>query len=101
MVVGTSKALSETLIWSKPISSRMRTSHRAASTMRCHFGGGVSPSARGGSGGRLPSFTPTRMGTPRSWARRTTVRTFSASRMLPGLRRRPWTPALSAASARR
>src|SRR3972149_4433142 len=56
--------------------------------MRSTIDGGISPSARAGMGGRLPALTPMRIGMARSFASLTTVRTFSGSRMLPGLRRR-------------
>ena len=69
--------------------------------MRWTIVGGISPSASAGIGGRLPALTPMRIGMPRSFAAATTVFTFSGSRMLPGLRRRPWKPDLIAASAQR
>ncbi len=62
--------------------------------MRCHVGGGSSPSASAGMGGSEPAFTPIRIEMPRSCAARTTSRTLPASRMLPGLSRSPWKPPL-------
>ena len=70
----------------------MPISQRPASTIRLCLDGGSSPSARAGIGGSDPSFTPMRIEIARSVAALTTSRTLSASRMLPGLRRRPWMP---------
>ncbi len=46
-----------------------------------------------------PAFTPMRIGTPRALASRAIRRTLSWYLMLPGLIRRPWMPASSAAMA--
>ena len=51
------------------------------------------------SSGSEPALTPMRKGTSRSRAAVTTRSTFSRSGMLPGLRRRAWTPASRASSA--
>ena len=51
------------------------------------------------SGGRLPSFTPMRIGMRAAFAAATTARIFLVSRMLPGLRRQqstPWSIAMRA-----
>ena len=50
--------------------------------------------------GSEPALMPMRMGTPRSFAAFTTAVTFSGSLILPGLRRRPSTPALIDSKAR-
>ena len=93
-----SEALSEILISRKSRSSSRRTCRRALSTMAA----AVAPPARARmSFSSDPELTPIRMGTPLSPAARTTSRTFSGEPMLPGLRRRPSTPASSAARARR
>ena len=51
------------------------------------------------SGSSDPAFTPMRIGRPRSFASRATILMCSGLRMLPGLSRRPCTPASIAASA--
>ena len=48
-----------------------------------------------------PPLTPIRMGMFRSFASAATALMCSGLRMLPGLSRRPWTPASIAASAMR
>src|SRR3954452_2304595 len=48
---------------------------------------------------REPALTPMRIGTPRAFASRAISRTLSWYLMFPGLIRRPWTPASSAAIA--
>ena len=50
-------------------------------------------------GSSEPPLTPMRIGTPRSVASAATALMCSGRRMLPGLRRRPCTPASIAASA--
>ncbi|OQC09022.1 MAG: hypothetical protein BWX75_01352 [Candidatus Cloacimonetes bacterium ADurb.Bin088] len=79
----------------KSSSSRMRTWLSAASTIAL----ALTPYLATSSLGSEPLFTPMRMGTPRSAARRTTSATFSREPILPGLMRKPSMPASRAARA--
>ena len=80
----------------KSSSSRMRASFNADSTRASGVG---APYFSSRSFSRDPAFTPIRIGTPRSFASRAISRTLSWYLMLPGLMRRPWMPASSAAIA--
>src|SRR5437763_16178145 len=80
----------------KSSSSRMRISSIALSTSASGEG---RPYFARMSFSREPAFTPMRIGTPRALASRAISRTLSWYLMLPGLMRRPWMPASSAAMA--
>ena len=74
----------------------MRASFSALSTNASGVG---FPYFASSSGSSDPAFTPMRIGTPRSLASRAISRTLSWYLMFPGLIRRPWMPASSAAIA--
>src|SRR5438034_3049609 len=79
-----------------PSSSRMWTSCNADATSASGVG---LPYVARRSFWSDPAFTPIRIGTPRALASRAINRTLSWYLMFPGLMRRPWTPASSAAIA--
>ena len=81
---------------SKSSSSRIRASFSADSTSASGVG---APYRASRSFSSEPAFTPIRIGTPRAFASRAITRTLSWYLMLPGLIRRPWIPASSAAIA--
>ncbi len=80
----------------KSSSSRMRASFSADSTSASGVG---LPYFSSRSFSSEPALTPMRIGTPRALASRAISRTLSWYLMLPGLIRRPWMPASSAAIA--
>jgi hypothetical protein len=80
----------------KSSSSRMRASCSALSTSASGVG---APYRSSSSFSSDPAFTPMRIGTPRALASRAIRRTLSWYLMFPGLIRRPWIPASSAAMA--
>ncbi len=93
---GTWECLTEILMSKKSSSSRILASFRADSVSASGVG---APYLARRSASREPAFTPIRIGTPRSFASRAISRTLSWYLMFPGLIRRPWIPASSAAIA--
>ena len=94
---GTDEALTEIFTSSKSTSREVGQLHLGRLDER--LGGGPAVAARRAPGARDPALTPMRMGTPRSFASGATGLISASLRRLPGLSRRPWTPASSAASA--
>src|SRR5262245_60570440 len=90
------ECLTEILMSKKSSSSRIRASSSALSTSASAVG---APCLASRSFSREPAFTPIRIGTDRARASRAMRRTLSWYLMLPGLIRRPWIPASSAAIA--
>ena len=98
IISATLLAFTEIFTSSNPTSAKYASSRCADATSAS---GVMPPCASAMSGSRLPALTPMRIGRPRSFASCATVLICAGLRMLPGLRRRPCTPASIAASARR